>query len=61
MTSRPSKAQYTILVAGDSPATLRVSSRLTWSNIYGGTIGECTSSGFLEGQLEQAIRERATK
>jgi hypothetical protein len=57
--SAPGKAQYMILVAGDTSATLRVTSRLAWYNMYGGKVGECASSGFLERQLEQAIRERA--
>ena len=56
---RPGRAQYTILVSGDSTPTLRVSSRLTWYNIYGSMIGECVSTGFLEGRLQEAIRERA--
>lgn len=58
-TAHPQRVQYTILVAGDSTATLRVSSRLTWYNMYGTLIGECASTGYLEGRLEQAIADRA--
>ena len=60
-TMRPQRVRYTITIAGDSTAsTVRVSTRLTWQNMYGGTIGECASSGYLERQLAAAIVASAT-
>jgi hypothetical protein len=57
MPLRPNRAQYTIAVAGDNPTTVRVSTRLTL--VEQNRVSECASSGFLEGQLEAAVKTRA--